>query len=117
MGLGFALPSLYGAIQPVQSALLSELELGSQVAVDQYRSMSILVLMLGALICYASLKAETIRFAIISATFLVGALLFSRCYAMLLGEITPRLLIETALETIAFVVLLWDIRSRKPSQQ
>ena len=111
IGIGFAIPSLFGVIAPVASASHWQLELVEKAAIDQYRTLSLLVLVVGALISFGATRAAYVHASLFSCIVLLSALLLGRFLSIATGEVTPLLLIETIVETIAIIIVFWAFRS------
>jgi hypothetical protein len=97
---------------PIDSALRWRLVLETQIAIDQYRTLSILILMLGVLICVASIREETQKNTINLSIFLVLSLLIARVITFSTGSITNLLIIETVVESFALAILFWALKAR-----
>ena len=112
IGLGFALPSVRGFLFPVESAMKWQLALTTQAAIEQYRTLAILVFAIGVSICIGSLKEATQRYALYFASLLIVSLLFGRLVSTINGSVTNMLLIETVVEFSGLLFLVWVLRNK-----
>jgi len=110
VGLGFALPSVRGILYPVESASKWQLLLTTQPAIEQYRTLAILVFSIGISICIGSLKEATQKHTLMIASFLMVSLLVGRLVSYLIGSITNLLIIEATIEFIGLLLLIWALK-------
>lgn len=111
VGAGFAVPSIYGFLQPVDSAKNWKLVLAEQASVDQYRTLSLLILALGALIIFGALHTAYVRISLLACLTLLAALIFGRLLSLAIGEPAALLLIELIVEALAAVVVVLALRA------
>ena len=111
VGLGFLIPSIAGIVSPVESAANYQLTLTAQSAIDQYRTLAIMVSVLGISICLGALKELTNRHTLILASLLVFSLLLGRLVSILMGSVTHLLLIEASVELVGLLLLIWALKS------
>ena len=111
IGVGFTIPSLFGVISPINSAAHWKLDLVERVSIDQYRTLSLLVLAVGVLIIIGVVRSSSIRASLLACVVLVGALLLGRVLSFSVGETTLLLVLETTIEILAFIAAVWAYRS------
>ena len=111
VGLGFCLPSIRWFLSTVESASKWQLVLSTQPAIEQYRTLSILVFAIGLSICVGSLKETAQKHTLVFASFLMVSLLVGRLTSYLMCATTNLLLIETLIEISGLLLLIWALKS------
>ncbi len=87
IAMGFILPSLVGVLWPVFSASKWQIELINQASIDQYRTLSLLILAFGLLIMWGALRPSSLPVSLMSCCVLLSALLLGRVWSFAFGDV------------------------------
>ena len=86
--------------------------LAKYAAIEQYRTLAILVFAIGVSICISSLKEATQRCTPYFVSLLIVLLLLDRLVSTVIGSVTNTLLIETVVEFFGLLLLVWVLRNK-----